>query len=288
MARERNGVYAISAALAFLHVPQMYTCPCADFGAHALIAQIDVTSAGAADALRDATRQVDADIFTLNQVFSLAYAALSSFCSLSRDAQDSLCDLATSSVQHATRACKRALLASAADAHLAECRTSLTVAVYLLSWFVQEAEKQEATRMLAAAAGKTVKAGELSWRAMNKVFIARHVGHTEQTRALRWPLVSPSTLIPSKITYTGQLCKCDAQENTSPPEADRATLTHMHFNLGPYRVPAAVADNLSHQSWRGEAVEAAGFQHHDALCIIKRALDNHGQAPATVRASQLD
>ena len=50
----------------------------------------------------------------------------------------------------------------------------------------------------------------------------------------------------------------------------------MHFNLGPYRVPAAVADNLSHQSWRGEAVEAAGFQHHDALCIIKRALDNHG------------
>ena len=157
MARERNGVYAISAALAFLHVPQMYTCPCADFGAHALIAQIDVTSAGAADALRDATRQVDADIFTLNQVFSLAYAALSSFCSLSRDAQDSLCDLATSSVQHATRACKRALLASAADAHLAECRTSLTVAVYLLSWFVQEAEKQEATRMLAAAAGKTVK-----------------------------------------------------------------------------------------------------------------------------------
>ena len=125
---------------------------------------------------------------------------------------------------------------------------------------------------------------------VNKVFTARHVGHTEQTRALRWLLVSPSTLIPSKITYTGQLCKCDAQENTSPPEADRATLTHMHFNLGPYRVPAAVADNLSHQRWRGEAVcqkPRAVERRLQLHCTCAPAGENHGECTASTCTHRL-
>ena len=43
---------------------------------------------------------------------------------------------------------------------------------------------------------------------VNKVFIARNVGHTEQTRAFRWFLVTHSTLVDRMLWPTADLVLC--------------------------------------------------------------------------------
>ena len=91
------------------------------------------------------------------EIFDLAYAGLKAFNTLPADAAAALVDLVTGAVQHAGKACKRAISSSAPDRELADCRSVLKAAVYLLVWLLQEAEKAHATRQEAANA---VKAGK--------------------------------------------------------------------------------------------------------------------------------
>lgn len=118
-----------------------------------------MSSSGTAALLKDAANRIEDDplVLSAEATFALAYSSIDSFSQLSAEARNGACELASTAVEQATRACKRALLALASDAELAQWRAVLMAATYLLSWLMGEAEKLQATASLAAAAAKPAR-----------------------------------------------------------------------------------------------------------------------------------
>ncbi|KAL3920930.1 MAG: hypothetical protein SGPRY_005077 [Prymnesium sp.] len=75
------------------------------------------------------------------ETFALLYSIVRSFANMTQAVQKRTCEVIFSAVKNVTRGCKRALASSASDADLALWRSALQRAVFLHTWLVQEAEK---------------------------------------------------------------------------------------------------------------------------------------------------
>ena len=112
--------------------------------------------------LQEVARRLDSDPYVLGEaeVFSLIFSALNSFDRLSAASQQATSLMLVGAVQITLKACKRAIQCGAPDSEGRSCRTLLKVAVYLLSWLVQEAEKLQADAPQPKKGPGTAKSGK--------------------------------------------------------------------------------------------------------------------------------
>ena len=112
--------------------------------------------------LEDVARRLDDEPLSLAQPenFDPLYSAVKHFASLSSELRGHAQGLIGTALEKATLACKRSVNAHGSDSELKERRQLLSMAVFLQSWLVREAEKLAAKAVPTKAHAEQKKGGK--------------------------------------------------------------------------------------------------------------------------------
>jgi hypothetical protein len=121
---------------------------------------VDLSSADLVGLLKDAANRLEDDnaiAIADSSTFNLLYSVLRRFETFDHKAQELTCSVIIAAVKGISRGCKRALVSSASDEDLSCLRSALLMAIFLLGWLVQEAEKFNAKAGLMPSAVRAKK-----------------------------------------------------------------------------------------------------------------------------------